>query len=88
MIGLTGPEAAQRLVRDGPNEAREERRHPLLELARHFWGPVPWMLELTIVLEFVLGRRGEGVVIAALLAFNAVVGRVQEGRARNALEIL
>ena len=88
LTGLTGPEAAQRLARDGPNEAREERRHPLLELARHFWGPVPWMLELTIVLEFVLGRRGEGVVIAALLAFNAVVGRMQEGRARNALEIL
>jgi H+-transporting ATPase len=88
LTGLTGQEAAQRLSRDGPNEAREERRHPLLELARHFWGPVPWMLELTIVLEFVLGRRGEGVVIAALLAFNAVVGRLQEGRARNALEIL
>ena len=88
LSGLTSREAAERLQRDGPNEAGEERRHPLLEFARHFWGPVPWMLELTIVLEFVLRRRGEGLVIAALLVFNAVVGRVQEGRARNALAML
>ena len=88
LSGLTSQEAAERLLRDGPNEAAEERRHPLLEFARHFWGPVPWMLELTIVLEFVLRRRGEGLVIAALLVFNAVVGRVQEGRARNALAML
>jgi H+-transporting ATPase len=86
--GLTGKQAAERLAREGPNEAPEERRHPLLELAAKLWGPIPWMLELTIVLELALGRRVEAGVIAALLVFNGVVGRLQEHRAQNALAVL
>lgn len=38
------------------------------------------MLEAAVALELVLGRYVEGVVIAALLIFNAVVGAIQERR--------
>jgi H+-transporting ATPase len=57
--GLTATEAAERLKRSGPNMAPAERRHPLLSLLRKLWAPVPWMLEITIVLELLLGHYAE-----------------------------
>jgi magnesium-transporting ATPase (P-type) len=46
------------------------------------------MLEAAIVLEVVLGRRGEAVAITALLLFNALVSFAQEHRAQRALVLL
>jgi H+-transporting ATPase len=86
--GLTSAEAGQRLQQYGPNEAAEERRHPGRALLGKFWAPVPWMLEVTILLQLVLGRYIEALVIAALLVFNAVLGFLQENRASNALALL
>jgi hypothetical protein len=48
--GLPSAEAARRRVEFGPNAVVEERVHPLKQVARHFWAPVPWMLEATIAL--------------------------------------
>jgi hypothetical protein len=47
-----------------------------------FWAPVPWLLEASIVLELVLHKYYEAVVIAALLIFNATLSYFQEGRAQ------
>jgi H+-transporting ATPase len=46
------------------------------------------MLEAAIVLEIVLGKYIEAGVIAALLAFNAALGFLQEGRAQATLAAL
>jgi H+-transporting ATPase len=46
------------------------------------------MLEAAIVLEIALGKYVEGAIIAVLLAFNAVLGFVQEGRAQATLAAL
>jgi len=46
--GLSSAEAARRLAEFGPNSVVEERIHPLTQIARHFWAPVPWMLEAAI----------------------------------------
>jgi|SRR5579875_630367 len=86
--GLTSTEAGRRLQQYGPNEAVEERRHPVRALLGKFWAPVPWMLEVTIGLQLVLGRPIEALIIAALLVFNAVLGFLQENRASNALALL
>ena len=86
--GLTAAEAAARLAADGPNALPEEPPHRLRDLARRFWGAVPWMLEATIALDLFLGRHVEALVFALLLLLNAVVGAVQEGRARSALAAL
>lgn len=66
--GLTEAEAQRRLEQYGPNEIPERRSHPLLTLARKFWGPIPWMLEATILLQVLLGRGGEAAIIAMLLS--------------------
>ncbi|HKB58530.1 MAG TPA: plasma-membrane proton-efflux P-type ATPase [Gallionellaceae bacterium] len=86
--GLSSGEARQRLLRYGPNTVAEDHPRPWLTFLRKFWAPVPWMLEVTIALQLVLGKPDEAVIIAALLVFNAILGFVQENRANNALALL
>lgn len=86
--GLTQQEAEIRLHQYGPNAVREAKPHLFLEIAKKFWAPVPWMLEATIVLEALLRKRPEAVIIGFLLVFNAVLGFVQENKAQNALTLL
>ncbi len=86
--GLSAAEAARLLAQFGANEVAEEKPHPLLALLRKFWSPVPWMLELTIVLQLALGKADEAAVIAVLLVVNAVLSFLQEGRANKALALL
>jgi H+-transporting ATPase len=86
--GLTGDEARRRLEKFGPNAVPDTALHPLRRALTKFWAPVPWMLEAAIVLEIVLGKYVEAAIIAALLAFNAVLGFFQEGRAQATLAAL
>ena len=87
-VGLTSREAAERLAHLGPNALPEARPRPLLALASKLWGPVPWMLECTLLLQLALGKIDEAVIIGLLLVLNAGIGAVQEGRATAALALL
>ena len=86
--GLSTAEAAARLARFGANAIAEHPVPAWRQLLAKFWAPVPWMLEAVIVLQVLLGRGVEALVIAALLVFNAVVAFVQEQRAKDALALL
>jgi H+-transporting ATPase len=86
--GLTGQEAAARLRQYGPNAVAEPRLNPILVFLGKFWAPVPWMLEATIALQLVLGKTGEAIIIAALLAFNSVLSFFQEAQSNKALALL
>lgn len=86
--GLNRQEAEARLRRYGPNAVREAKPHRFLVIAKKFWAPVPWMLEATVVLELILGKRPEAIIIGFLLVFNAALGFVQENKAQNALALL
>jgi H+-transporting ATPase len=86
--GLTSAEAQARLRELGPNAVVDERVHPVLRVLRHFWAPVPWMLEATIVLQLAIGQRLTAVLIALLLVLNVVLGAIQESRADAALALL
>ncbi|MHB8743832.1 MAG: plasma-membrane proton-efflux P-type ATPase, partial [Sulfuricaulis sp.] len=72
----------------GPNAIVDKLVPPWRQLLARFWAPVPWMLEAVIVLQVLLGRGMEALVIASLLVFNAVVAFVQERRAKDALALL
>lgn len=86
--GLTREEAEKRLRQYGPNAVQEAKPDLFLAIAKKFWAPVPWMLEATIVLEVILGKRPEAIIIGFLLVFNAALGFVQENKAQNALALL
>jgi H+-transporting ATPase len=86
--GLSSEEARRRLEKSGPNAMPDTGLHPLRRALTKFWAPIPWMLEAAIVLEVVLGKYVEGAIIAGLLAFNAGLGFLQEGRAQATLAAL
>lgn len=86
--GLSKAEAERRLKSIGPNAMPDTAVHPLRSALGKLWAPVPWMLEAAIVLEIVLGHYLEGAIIAGLLAFNAGLGLLQEGRAQATLTAL
>ena len=86
--GLTSQEAQRMLEQSGPNEMPDIAAHPLLRALGKFWAPIPWMLEAAVVLEAVLGKYVEAAIISILLAFNAGLGFLQEGRAQATLSAL
>jgi H+-transporting ATPase len=86
--GLTSDDARRLLEKFGPNAVPDPSLHPLSRALGQLWAPVPWMLEAAVVLEIVLGKYVEAGVIAVLLAFNAALGFLQEGRAQATLAAL
>ena len=86
--GLSSEEVAKRLSQYGYNEIPEKRTSLVIGLAKKFWGITPWMLEITIGLEWILRKYLEMYVVIGLLVFNAVLGFLQEERANSALELL
>ncbi len=86
--GLSAGEAAARLGRYGPNALLEQERSVLLELLSHFWAPIPWMIEVALVLTAVTGRWPDFGIILALLLLNGLVGFWEEHQAANAIAAL
>jgi E1-E2 ATPase/Cation transporter/ATPase, N-terminus len=86
--GLSSAEASRRLLEYGPNAVVEPRVNPVAQAVRHFWAPVPWMLEATIALQIAIGERLEALMIATLLILNVALGVFQENRAGAALALL
>jgi H+-transporting ATPase len=86
--GLSSLQAQERLVQFGLNAVPEERPNRFRLFLRKFWSPVPWMLEVTLVLELALGKYTQGIIILSLLILNAVLSFVQESRASGALSLL
>jgi H+-transporting ATPase len=86
--GLTTAEAQVRLRQFGGNVIPEEKPRPILLFLKKLWGPVPWMLELSILLEVFLGRYTQATIISLLLLFNAFISFYQESRSQNALALL
>lgn len=86
--GLTTTEAAQRLQTYGMNQIAEKQRHPVIAFLRRFWGVIPWMLEITLLLQFALGKLTDAFIIMALLIINAVIGFSFEWKAQRSLALL
>ena len=72
--GLTQAEAEKRLTQYGPNEIAEQKANPLLKLLTYFWGPIPWMIEVAVILSGVLRHWPDFFIILLLLVANAAIG--------------
>jgi H+-transporting ATPase len=86
--GLTGAEAAKRLTQYGPNELAEVKTNLLLKFLSYFWGPIPWMIEVAVILSGVVRHWADFFIILLLLVANAVVGFWEERQAGNAIDAL
>ena len=87
-VGLAKADADTRLAKQGPNEVPAKPTHPILRLAKKFWGLSAWMIELIAVLSFFLHKRADVWVALSLLVANAVLGFFQEQRASTAVKAL
>ena len=86
--GLSSNEASSRLQQFGSNSIPDTSLHPIRSALGKFWAPVPWMLEVVIVIEIGLHQGVEALVIAVLLIFNAALSFLQEGHAQATLNAL
>jgi len=86
--GLSQAEAQRRLTQYGPNEIEEKKANPFLKFLTYFWGPIPWMIEVAVILSAVARHWPDFAIILLLLLANAVVGFWEEHQAGNAIAAL
>jgi H+-transporting ATPase len=86
--GLIQADAQKRLTQYGPNEIEEKKTNTLLKFLSYFWGPIPWMIEVAVILSGVVGHWPDFFIILLLLFANAVVGFWEEREAGNAIAAL
>jgi H+-transporting ATPase len=86
--GLSQAEAQKRLTQYGPNEIAEKKTNQFLKFLTYFWGPIPWMIEATVILSGVVRHWLDFFIILLLLCSNAVVGFWEEHQAGNAIAAL
>jgi H+-transporting ATPase len=86
--GLTTDEAEGRIEKYGYNEIEEVKKNAILQFLKRYWGPMPWLLEFSIVLTLILKHYTESGIILTLLTINAVIGYVQSRNSQKAAEML
>ena len=53
--------------RSATTRSPEETTNPLLKFLSYFWGPIPWMIEVAVVLSAVVGHWADFGIILTLL---------------------
>lgn len=86
--GLSSKEAQKRYKEYGYNEIVEEQINPIIKFLKFFWGPIPWMIEIALILSLLIQHWQEFTVILILLLINGGVGFYQEYKADNAIDLL
>ena len=87
--GLTAAEAGERLRRDGRNEMKESRKKtPVETFLEQLSDPLIYVLIVAAVVSVLLKEVSDAAIIGVVVILNAVVGMLQEGKARKALESL
>ncbi len=86
--GLTQVEAATRLSQYGPNEIEAKKVNEFVKFLGYFWGPIPWMIEVAVILSAVLGHWPDFAIILVLLLANAGIGFREEHQAGKAIDAL
>lgn len=87
--GLSASGASSKLKEFGPNVLAKEKKETLLGIfVRQFKSPLIYILIAAGVVVSFLHDFTDAVVIFLVLFINAIVGAVQEGKAKNSLEKL
>lgn len=88
LTGLTNEEVKQLYKKFGTNEIPDDKKFLWYRIFVKFWSPVPWMLEVAVLLQLLLHEYVAASVIAVLLLVNAALGFFNESRAQSTLNSL
>jgi H+-transporting ATPase len=86
--GLSEGEAQKRTSKFGFNEIPEKKESSIIKFLKKFWGLTAWMLELTMLVSFILGKYLDLYIIGALLLFNSILSFLQEEKASSIISSL
>lgn len=87
--GLCEAEAKKRLLENGRNEMKEPRKKTAIEnFLEQLKDPLIYVLIIAAVVSVFLQEISDAVIIGVVVFVNALVGMIQEGKARKALEAL
>ncbi|MGB9978150.1 cation-transporting P-type ATPase [Methanobacterium sp.] len=62
-MGISSSQAQKRLQEYGPNEISEKKVNPILKFFKYFWGPMPWLIEVAIILSAVIQHWADLVIL-------------------------
>jgi H+-transporting ATPase len=88
VTGLSSPEASRRRTSAGFNEVLEPKVSFARRILSYFWGPIPAMIEVALILSALLRNWDDFAIILTLLLVNAAVGFWEEYQAGNAVAAL
>jgi P-type Mg2+ transporter len=84
--GLTGPEAARRLLKWGPNDpGGQARSGPLREFLRFFANPLVLILLSAAVVSAILGEAADAAIIVAIIVVSTILNFFQAYRSEQAV---
>jgi len=86
--GLTKDEIQERIYKYGKNEINEKEDSWFSRLFKRFWGPIPWMIEVAVILSAIARRWEDFAIILFMLLVNAFVDFYQESKALSAISVL
>ncbi len=86
--GISENEAQQRIQQWGYNEIKEEKKNPLLDFLSRYWGPVPWLLEIAMIISFAVSHYLEAIIIFVLITANAIIGYIHSRNSQKAVELI
>jgi len=88
VTGLTAREVEKARAKHGFNEVAVAVTPWYMLLLKHFWGPMPWLIEAAAILSIVVGDyQGFGIILFLLLV-NAGIGFHEEHHAGEAVAAL
>jgi len=88
LTGLNDNDVKERLDKYGYNEINEKEEGWFHRLFKRFWGPIPWMIEVAVILSFLAKKWEDFGVILFMLLVNAFVDFYQESKALSAISVL
>lgn len=87
--GLGAAKIAERMAKYGANRLRDQEKKSLAErIAAQLNDPLILILMVAMAISMMVHEFGDAVIIVAVVALNAAVGIIQEGKAGRAVEAL
>lgn len=86
--GLSTKKAEERIKEYGYNEIKEDKENAILAFLKRYWGPMPWLLEIAIILTVILHHYTESIMIFTLLTVNAIIGYFESHNSQKAVLLL